>query len=164
MTELVVERLKLVEVEDEQAKRLPRRLMPHDEPLAMRFEGVTVQRAGQQVGLRLQLLLAFRPLPAHGNDENCRHDRVQDEHKAERSEPVRLHGQRTERIWRESYQRYPAGEEYGKRSEQRDDRPSATATFPAGRARTRQLSWQAMSQAEATRALRGSPGSQRNLG
>ena len=61
MAEAVVERLEVVEVEEQERQRRALVAVARHQPLAARHEGAAVERAGQRIGLRLGALLKLEP-------------------------------------------------------------------------------------------------------
>jgi hypothetical protein len=87
-------------------------------------ECAPVERACQQVRLRLEALFALEPLAADGDDQHGQRDGVQDHHQTEGSQPVVLHGQRAEGKRQDPSQGDARGEDRGEDREQHNNGPA----------------------------------------
>ena len=74
MAEAVVERLEVVEVEEQQAERRALVGVALQQPRAARHEGAPVERAGQRIGLRLGALVELEALLGQRHQQHRQQD------------------------------------------------------------------------------------------
>ena len=115
VSEAVVQRLEMVEIEEQQRQRRAFVAVALQQPLAARHEGAAVERAGQRIGLRLGALLELEPLLRHRHDQHGEQQRVREHEQVERAQHARLHRQHAERKRHHAHQRNSRREEQRQR-------------------------------------------------